>query len=120
MDVITGPGDYRCANGSLAVVEEHDPNADRDYPWAGHVVGDPFKTQRRRWASDGSRPDHFTHQKEFRIVSRIVPKPTPEQARIAALEALLRDIIDDASPCTTACNLLVEERLIERAKELLG
>lgn len=40
--------------------------------------------------------------------------------RIAELRSLLRDIVDDSSPCTTACHVTVGEGLIERAKELLG
>lgn len=40
--------------------------------------------------------------------------------REIALENLLRDIIDDASPCTSGCSRLVDEKLIERAEELTG
>jgi hypothetical protein len=42
---------------------------------------------------------------------------TPEQ--IAELVAVLRAIVEDASPCTSACSRLVDESLIERAEELL-
>lgn len=40
-------------------------------------------------------------------------------AEVRRLRSLLREIIDDASPCTTACNLMVEEKLIDRARELI-
>ena len=39
--------------------------------------------------------------------------------RVEALERLLRAIIDNASPCTTACCVVVEESLINEARELL-
>lgn len=44
---------------------------------------------------------------------------TARERGVAALQ-LLRDIIEDASPCTSAGSLLVDKRLIERARELVG
>jgi hypothetical protein len=40
-------------------------------------------------------------------------------AEFRKLRAAVREIIDDASPCTTACHVIVAERLIKEAEELL-
>jgi hypothetical protein len=39
--------------------------------------------------------------------------------RYRRLRNLLREVIDDASPCTTACHVTVAERLIDAAKGLV-
>lgn len=44
------------------------------------------------------------------------PEPVPEED----LRDMLRRIVADASPCSTSCNLLVSERLIEDAIQLLS
>jgi hypothetical protein len=40
-------------------------------------------------------------------------------AEVRRLRTAIREIIDDASPCTTACHVTVAERLIKQAEELL-
>ena len=37
---------------------------------------------------------------------------------VAALRQCLAEIVDDASPCTSACSRLVDEKLIEKADRL--
>lgn len=93
------------------------------FPYARHCCGGCGKPLllENAWMTDGcpcNGPLGVNAMNETRW--RLLMKLQQRQSRQAeAIKVAVREIIDDASPCTAACNVMVEERLIERAKELL-
>lgn len=76
-------------------------------PDAGHpiLVASVFSDK-------GKGPGCISH-KDGRAIARLM-------AAAPDLLALLREIVDDASPCTSGCSLMVDAKLIERAESLIA